>query len=75
MSVFFCFLFKKKIKNFQAFEVMGTIETAIKELKNQPLPLPELARKHDEYSRSIKDASVEPLQRGQLLLQKLDPQR
>uniref|UniRef100_A0A673GNB3 Uncharacterized protein n=1 Tax=Sinocyclocheilus rhinocerous TaxID=307959 RepID=A0A673GNB3_9TELE len=33
-----------------------------------------LQRKHDEYSRSIKDASVEPLQRGQLLLQKLDPQ-
>uniref|UniRef100_A0A9J8BSL5 Coiled-coil domain containing 141 n=1 Tax=Cyprinus carpio carpio TaxID=630221 RepID=A0A9J8BSL5_CYPCA len=58
----------------KAFEVLGTIEIAIKELKNQPLPLPELARKHDEYSRSIKDASVEPLQRGQLLLQKLYPQ-
>ncbi|XP_043104600.1 coiled-coil domain-containing protein 141 isoform X2 [Puntigrus tetrazona] len=58
----------------KAFEVLGTIEIAIKELKNQPLRLPELARKHDEYSRSIKDASVEPLQRGQLLLQKLDPQ-
>ncbi|XP_016355623.1 coiled-coil domain-containing protein 141-like [Sinocyclocheilus anshuiensis] len=58
----------------KAFEVLGTIEIAIKELKNQPLPLPELARKHDEYSRSIKDASVEPLQRGQLLLQKLHPQ-
>ncbi len=60
---------------FQAFKVLGTIEIAIKELKNQPLPLPELAKKHEEYSRSIKDASVEPLQRGQLLLQKLDPQR
>uniref|UniRef100_A0A8C1WCH4 Coiled-coil domain containing 141 n=1 Tax=Cyprinus carpio TaxID=7962 RepID=A0A8C1WCH4_CYPCA len=58
----------------KAFELLGTIEIAIKELKNQPLPLPELARKHDEYSRSIKDASVEPLQRGQLLLQKLYPQ-
>uniref|UniRef100_A0A672QCH1 Coiled-coil domain containing 141 n=1 Tax=Sinocyclocheilus grahami TaxID=75366 RepID=A0A672QCH1_SINGR len=53
----------------KAFEVLGTIEIAIKELRNQLLPLPELARKHDEYSRSIKDASVEPLQRGQLLLQ------
>lgn len=59
----------------QAFEVLGTIEIAIKELKTQTLSLPELARKHEEFSRSIKDASTEPLQRGQLLLQKLDPQR
>ncbi|XP_026074738.1 coiled-coil domain-containing protein 141-like [Carassius auratus] len=58
----------------KAFEVLGTIEIAIKELKNQPLPLPELARKHEEFSRSIKDTSAEPLQRGQLLIQKLDPQ-
>ncbi|XP_050974245.1 LOW QUALITY PROTEIN: coiled-coil domain-containing protein 141 [Labeo rohita] len=58
----------------KAFEVLGTIEIAIKELKNQPLPLPELARKHEEFSQSVKDASAEPLQRGQLLLQKLGPQ-
>lgn len=59
----------------QAFEVLGTIEIAIKELKTQPLSLPELARKHEEFSRRIKDSSTEPLQRGQLFLQKLDPQR
>lgn len=59
----------------QAFEVLGTVEIAIKELKNHPLPLPELARKHEEFSRSIKDTSAEPLQRGQLIIQKLDPQR
>uniref|UniRef100_A0A8C1MUU0 Coiled-coil domain containing 141 n=1 Tax=Cyprinus carpio TaxID=7962 RepID=A0A8C1MUU0_CYPCA len=58
----------------QAFEVLGTVEIAIKELKNHPLPLPELARKHEEFSRSIKDTSAEPLQRGQLIIQKLDPQ-
>uniref|UniRef100_A0A672NWB5 Coiled-coil domain containing 141 n=1 Tax=Sinocyclocheilus grahami TaxID=75366 RepID=A0A672NWB5_SINGR len=59
----------------KAFEMLGTIEIAIKELKNQPLPLPALARKHEEFSRHIKDTSAEPLQRGQLLIQKLDPQR
>ncbi|XP_016375665.1 coiled-coil domain-containing protein 141-like [Sinocyclocheilus rhinocerous] len=58
----------------KAFEVLGTVEIAIKELKNQPLPLPALARKHEEFSRSIKDTSAEALQRGQLLIQKLDPQ-
>ncbi|XP_056121665.1 coiled-coil domain-containing protein 141 isoform X1 [Rhinichthys klamathensis goyatoka] len=58
----------------KAFEVLGTIEIAIKELKTQPLSLPEQARKHEEFSRSIKDSSTEPLQRGQLFLQKLDPQ-
>ncbi|XP_048050442.1 coiled-coil domain-containing protein 141 isoform X2 [Megalobrama amblycephala] len=58
----------------KAFEVLGTIEIAIKDLKTQPLLLPELARKHEEFSCSIKDSSSEPLQRGQLLLQKLDPQ-
>jgi len=55
--------------------VLGTIEIAIKELKTQPLSLPEQARKHEEFSRRIKDSSTEPLQRGQLFLQKLDPQR
>ncbi|XP_042620123.1 coiled-coil domain-containing protein 141 isoform X2 [Cyprinus carpio] len=58
----------------KAFEVLSTVEIAIKELKNQPLPLPELARKHEEFSRSIKDTSAEPIQRGQLIIQKLDPQ-
>ncbi|XP_067300526.1 coiled-coil domain-containing protein 141 [Pseudorasbora parva] len=58
----------------KAFEVLGSLEIAIKELKTQPLSLPELARKHEEFSRCIKDSSTEPLQRGQLLLQKLDPQ-
>uniref|UniRef100_A0A9J8ASZ3 Coiled-coil domain containing 141 n=1 Tax=Cyprinus carpio carpio TaxID=630221 RepID=A0A9J8ASZ3_CYPCA len=47
----------------KAFEVLSTVEIAIKELKNQPLPLPELARKHEEFSRSIKDTSAEPIQR------------
>ncbi|XP_052004102.1 LOW QUALITY PROTEIN: coiled-coil domain-containing protein 141-like [Xyrauchen texanus] len=58
----------------KAFEVLGTIEIAIKDLKAQPLSLPELAKKHKAISHSIKEASVEPLQRGQLLLQKLNPQ-
>uniref|UniRef100_A0A8C1S548 Coiled-coil domain containing 141 n=1 Tax=Cyprinus carpio TaxID=7962 RepID=A0A8C1S548_CYPCA len=53
----------------KAFEVLSTVEIAIKELKNHPLPLPELARKHEEFSRSIKDTSAEPLQRGQLIIQ------
>uniref|UniRef100_A0A8C1S579 Coiled-coil domain containing 141 n=1 Tax=Cyprinus carpio TaxID=7962 RepID=A0A8C1S579_CYPCA len=65
---------KAKMKIKLAFEVLSTVEIAIKELKNHPLPLPELARKHEEFSRSIKDTSAEPLQRGQLIIQKLDPQ-
>ncbi|XP_073769243.1 coiled-coil domain-containing protein 141 isoform X2 [Danio rerio] len=58
----------------KAFEALATIESAIKELKTQPLALPELAKKHEEFSCRIKDASAESLQRGHLLLQKLEPQ-
>nr|XP_055071320.1 coiled-coil domain-containing protein 141 isoform X1 [Misgurnus anguillicaudatus] len=58
----------------KAFEVLGGIEVAIKELKTKSLPLPELAKKHEEFSRSIKEAATEPFQRGQVLLQKLNPQ-
>ncbi|XP_051565066.1 coiled-coil domain-containing protein 141 isoform X2 [Myxocyprinus asiaticus] len=58
----------------KAFEVLGTIEIAIKDLKTQALSLPELGKKHKEISCSIKEASTEALQRGQLLLQKLKPQ-
>ncbi|KAI7808690.1 coiled-coil domain-containing protein 141 [Triplophysa rosa] len=58
----------------KAFEVLGGIEAALKELKTKSLPLPELAKKHEEFSRNIKEASAEALQRGHLLLQKLNPQ-
>ncbi|KAM9486119.1 coiled-coil domain-containing protein 141 isoform 2-T2 [Clarias gariepinus] len=58
----------------KAFVILGTIESAIKGLKTQTVQLPELAKKHEELHRNIKDAAAEPLQRGQLILQKLSPQ-
>ncbi|KAF5903363.1 titin-like isoform X4, partial [Clarias magur] len=58
----------------KAFVILGTIESTIKGLKTQTAQLPELAKKHEELHRSIKDAAAEPLQRGQLILQKLSPQ-
>ena len=54
----------------QAFEVLGGIESQIKNLKTQTMSLPELAKKHEELLRTIKDSSMEPIQRGQLMLQK-----
>uniref|UniRef100_A0A6Q2XU33 Ig-like domain-containing protein n=1 Tax=Esox lucius TaxID=8010 RepID=A0A6Q2XU33_ESOLU len=58
----------------QAFEIMGTVESKLKGLKAQSLRLPELAKKHEELLRSIKESATYPLQRGQLILQKVDPQ-
>ncbi|XP_053090051.1 coiled-coil domain-containing protein 141 isoform X4 [Pangasianodon hypophthalmus] len=58
----------------KAFEILGTIESTIKGLRTQTVPLTELAKKHEELHRSVKDAAAEPLQRGQLILQKLSPQ-
>ncbi|XP_062312732.1 coiled-coil domain-containing protein 141 isoform X2 [Osmerus eperlanus] len=54
----------------KAFEVLGGIESQIKNLKTQTMSLPELAKKHEELLRTIKDSSMEPIQRGQLMLQK-----
>ncbi|XP_010878421.2 coiled-coil domain-containing protein 141 isoform X2 [Esox lucius] len=58
----------------KAFEIMGTVESKLKGLKAQSLRLPELAKKHEELLRSIKESATYPLQRGQLILQKVDPQ-
>ncbi|XP_017325747.1 coiled-coil domain-containing protein 141 isoform X3 [Ictalurus punctatus] len=58
----------------KAFEILGTIESTIKGLRTWTVQLTELAKKHEELHRSIKDAAAEPLQRGQLILQKLSPQ-
>ncbi|KAL0963717.1 hypothetical protein UPYG_G00309930 [Umbra pygmaea] len=57
----------------KAFEVLGTVECKLKGLKTQPLQLPELAKKHEELLRSIKESATYPIQRGQLILQKVDP--
>ncbi|KAF4086617.1 hypothetical protein AMELA_G00085580 [Ameiurus melas] len=58
----------------KAFEILGNIESTIKGLRTRTVQLSELAKKHEELHRSIKDAAAEPLQRGQLILQKLSPQ-
>ncbi|XP_055727116.1 coiled-coil domain-containing protein 141-like isoform X2 [Salvelinus fontinalis] len=57
-----------------AFEVLGTVESKLKGLKTQTLWLPELAKKHEDLLRSIKESANDPLQRGQLILQKAKPQ-
>ncbi|MBN3308414.1 CC141 protein, partial [Amia calva] len=59
----------------KAFDVLGGIETRIQGLKSQCLSLPELARKHEELQRSVKEAAAEPLQRGQVFLNKVSAQR
>ncbi|KAK3568639.1 hypothetical protein QTP86_011431 [Hemibagrus guttatus] len=58
----------------KAFEILGNIESTIKALRTQTVQLTELAKKHEELHRSIKEAAAKPLQRGQLILQKLSPQ-
>ncbi|XP_029567482.1 coiled-coil domain-containing protein 141 [Salmo trutta] len=58
----------------KAFGVLGTVESQLKGLKSQTLRLPKLAKKHEELLRSIKESATDPLQRGQLILQKVDPQ-
>ncbi|KAL6484284.1 hypothetical protein MHYP_G00063290 [Metynnis hypsauchen] len=58
----------------KAFEVLAATESSIKGLKTETLPLPELAKKHEELHRCIKDAAADPLHRGQLILQKLSSQ-
>ncbi|XP_072541513.1 coiled-coil domain-containing protein 141 [Salminus brasiliensis] len=58
----------------KSFEVLAAIESSIKGLKTQTVPLPELAKKHEELHRGIKDAAADPLLRGQLILQKLSTQ-
>ncbi|XP_060784928.1 coiled-coil domain-containing protein 141 isoform X3 [Neoarius graeffei] len=57
----------------KAFETLGTIESTIKGLRTQTVQLTELAKEHEELHRRIKDVAAEPLQRGQLILQKLSP--
>lgn len=63
------------ICGFQAFETLGIIESTIKGLRTQTVQLTELAKKHEELHRGIKNAAAEPLQRGELILQRLGPQR
>ncbi|XP_047670586.1 coiled-coil domain-containing protein 141 isoform X2 [Tachysurus fulvidraco] len=58
----------------KAFEILGNIERTIKGLQTQTVQLTELAKKHEELHRNIKEVAAEPLQRGQLILQKLSPQ-
>ncbi|XP_048095477.1 coiled-coil domain-containing protein 141 isoform X1 [Alosa alosa] len=57
----------------EAFEALGTIESCMKSLKNQSLTLSEMAKRHEELHRGIKEATADPLQRGQLILQKATP--
>ncbi|XP_029558360.1 coiled-coil domain-containing protein 141 isoform X5 [Salmo trutta] len=57
-----------------AFEVLGTVESKLKGLKTQTLWLPELAKKHEDLLRSIKESATDPLQRGHLIIQKAKPQ-
>uniref|UniRef100_A0A8C7MZ50 Coiled-coil domain-containing protein 141 n=1 Tax=Oncorhynchus kisutch TaxID=8019 RepID=A0A8C7MZ50_ONCKI len=57
-----------------AFEVLGSVESKLKGLKTQTLWLPELAKKHEDLLQSIKESANDPLQRGQLILQKAKPQ-
>ncbi|XP_062390129.1 coiled-coil domain-containing protein 141-like [Sardina pilchardus] len=57
----------------EAFEALGTIESRMKSLKSQSLTFSEMAKRHEELHRSIKEATADPLQRGQLILQKATP--
>ncbi|XP_062862521.1 coiled-coil domain-containing protein 141 [Trichomycterus rosablanca] len=57
----------------KAFEALAAIESTIKLLKTKTVHLPDLAKKHEELHHSIKDAAADALQRGQLILQKLNP--
>lgn len=59
----------------KAFEALGTIESRLKSLRNQSLTLSEMAKRHEELHRSIKEAAANPQERGQLLLQKATPNR
>nr|XP_015214533.1 PREDICTED: coiled-coil domain-containing protein 141 isoform X1 [Lepisosteus oculatus] len=54
----------------KAFEVLGNIESHIKGLKSRCLSLPELAKKHEELQRNIKETAAEALQRGHVFLNK-----
>ncbi|XP_035392326.1 coiled-coil domain-containing protein 141 isoform X1 [Electrophorus electricus] len=55
----------------KAFEVLAAIESSIKSLKMQAVPLPELAEKHEELCRRAEDAATGALGKGQLILAKL----
>ncbi|XP_076858430.1 coiled-coil domain-containing protein 141 isoform X2 [Brachyhypopomus gauderio] len=58
----------------KAFEALATIESSIKTLKTQTVPLADLAEKHEQLCRHVEDAAGGALQRGQLILAKLTPQ-
>ncbi|XP_012689485.2 coiled-coil domain-containing protein 141 isoform X2 [Clupea harengus] len=57
----------------EAFEALGTIESRMKCLRNQSLTLAEMAKRHEELHRSIREAAAGALQRGKLILQKATP--
>ncbi|KAM6946040.1 coiled-coil domain-containing protein 141 [Aplochiton taeniatus] len=52
----------------KAFAVLGDVERQTKALKEQSLGLLELARKHQDLQRSIKETAAQPLQIGSSLL-------
>ncbi|KAJ8416938.1 hypothetical protein AAFF_G00328160 [Aldrovandia affinis] len=58
----------------KAFDVLAGIENSLKAVRSQVLSLPELGKKHEELLWSIKEAAAEPLQRGQLFINKVNPQ-
>ncbi|XP_066497305.1 coiled-coil domain-containing protein 141 [Hoplias malabaricus] len=58
----------------KAFEALAAVESCVKGLKSQNVPLPELAKKHEELQRRIRETASDPLHRGQLLLQKMSPE-
>ena len=59
----------------KAFEALGTIESRMKCLRNQSLTLAEMAKRHEELHRSIREAAAGAHQRGKLILQKATPNR
>ncbi|XP_078084618.1 coiled-coil domain-containing protein 141 [Mustelus asterias] len=59
----------------KGFDVLGDIESHLKHLNLKSLCLSELSEEHNSLCRAIKVATSDALQKGQLLLSKVDSQR
>ncbi|XP_063115448.1 coiled-coil domain-containing protein 141 [Cavia porcellus] len=56
----------------KAFDVLGRIEAYLKLLKSEGLSLPDLAARHEELHREIKECAADALQKGQTLISQVD---
>ncbi|OCT63666.1 hypothetical protein XELAEV_18044765mg [Xenopus laevis] len=54
----------------KAFDKLGSIETYLKQRKDQDLNLPQLAEKQREAEAEIRDCTTDPFQKGKALLSK-----